>query len=132
VVVPAIVLLLCSAVVLVGVAAEVRDTVRSRRTPAMVPSGGTDVPERTPADVGRWPMLAWLGLAAFAVLATAAVANREPDVDDLTLVVVLLGFAGDRAFYLVRRRHSGDNSALGGEVVALVVGAIGLLVGLTI
>lgn len=131
-VVPAIVLLLCSAVVLVGGAAEVRDTVRSRRAPAVVPSGGTDGTERAAADVGRWPMLAWFGLAAFAVLATAAVANREPDIDDLTLVVLLLGFAGDRAYYLVRRRPTGEGAAAGVEALALVVGAVGLLVGLTI
>jgi hypothetical protein len=132
VVVPTIVLLLCSAVVLVGGVAEVRDTVRSGRAPALVPPAGPEAPQTVVADVGRWPMLAWFGLAAFAVLAVASIANRTPDMDDLTFVVLMLGFAGDRAFYLVRRRHSGDDGALGGEIVALVVGAIGLLVGLTI
>lgn len=131
-VVPAVVVFLCAAVVLVGGGAELRDTLRARRTPALMPASDSEAPENALADVGRWPLLAWFGLAAFAVLAVAGIANRRPDIDDLTLVVLLLGFAGDRAFYLVRRRRSGEERALGGEVVACVVGAIGLLVGLTI
>jgi hypothetical protein len=132
VIVPAFVLLLCVVVVIVGGLAEIRDTVRFRRAPALVPSAGPDVPEVTTADVGRWPMLAWFGVAAFAVLSVAAIADRRPDIDDLALVVLMLGFAGDRAFYLVRRRHAGDERTLGAEVLALVVGALGLLMGLTI
>ena len=81
--------------------------------------------------MGRWPMLAWFGLAAFTVLGAAAFAHRRPNIDDLMFVVLLLGFAGHRAFYLLRRRP-GDGPALGAEVLSLVVGALGVLVGFTI
>jgi hypothetical protein len=117
--------------VVVGGIAEIRDTVRGRRATALV-SGGVGPEERPDvADLGRWPMLAWFGLSAFAILGTASVADRRPDVDDLMFIVLMLGFAGDRAFYLVRRRKAED-AALGGDVLSLVVGAIGLLVGFTI
>jgi hypothetical protein len=140
VIVPTVVLLLSGAVVLVGGAAELRDTLRAGRTRALVPASGPEqrpagqereVQARAAADVGRWPMLAWFGLAAFSVLAAASIADRRPDIDDLTLVVFVLGFAGDRAYYLARRRHSGDDRALRGEIIACAVGAIGLLVGFT-
>jgi hypothetical protein len=140
VIVPTVVLLLSSAVVLVGGGAELRDTLRAGRTRSRTPVPASGPEQRAPAgqepeaearaaaDVGRWPMLAWFGLAAFSVLAAASVADRRPDIDDLTLVVFVLGFAGDRAYYLARR-HSGDDRALRGEIIACVVGAIGLLVG---
>ena len=130
--VPTLVLLLCGVLVLVGAVAELVDTVRARRAPALT-AGAEGLDERPEiADVGRWPMLAWLGLAALTVLVPVAVFDRRPDVDDLTIVALLLGFAAERAFYLVRRRHSADGRALGGEVLALVAGAVGLLVGFTL
>jgi len=130
--VPALVLLLCLAVVVVGVLAELGDTVRARRAPALVP--GAEGLEQRPdmADVGRWPTLSWLGLAAFTVLVPMSALDRRPDVDDVTIVVLMLGFAGERAFYLLRRRRSGDGQVLGVEVLSLAVGAIGLLVGVTL
>jgi hypothetical protein len=130
-VVPTIVSLLCGVVVLVGGGAELRDTVRAGRAPALVPAAAPDAPERAVEDGGRWPLLAWFGLAAFTVLGAASIADRRPDIHDLTFVVLLLGFAGERAFYLVRRKYAGGDRALGGEIVACVVGALGLLVGLT-
>jgi hypothetical protein len=61
-----------------------------------------------------------------------APSDRRPDVENLTVVVLLLGFAGERAFYLMRRRSSGDGRALRAEILSFAVGAIGLLVGFTI
>ena len=58
--------------------------------------------------------------------------DRRPDVDDLTVLVLMLGFAGERAFYLLRRRSSGDGQVLRGEVLSLAFGAVGLVVGLTL
>ncbi|MFP5373169.1 MAG: hypothetical protein ACLGI3_20840 [Actinomycetes bacterium] len=132
VIVPAVVLLLCGVVVLVGGSAELLDTVRQRRLPVPVPAAGTDAPEPTVEDVGRWPLPAWFGAAAFPVLGAASVAGREPGIPDLTVAALLLGFAGERAFYLVRRRTSGSRRAVGAELLALSVGAIGLLVGATL
>ena len=123
--------LLGTALLLVGAFVEGRDTVRARRGPALGPSG-SDVPETQVADVGRWPMLAWFGPAAVCVLVPAALADRRPEVNDLAVAVLTLGFAGERVYYLLRRRHSGNGPALGAEILACVVGAIGLLVGLTI
>lgn len=71
-------------------------------------------------------------MAAFPILAAASVAGREPQIPDLTLAVLLLGCAGERAFYLARRRTSGSRRALGAEMLALGVGAIGLLIGATL
>ena len=82
--------------------------------------------------MGRWPLPAWFGVAAFPVLCAASIAGREPEIPDLTLAVLLLGFAGERAFHLVRRRTSGSRRALGAEMVAAGVGAIGLLIGATV
>lgn len=132
-IVPTVVLLLCVVVVLVGGIAELRDTVRANRAAALVTGSGSGS-EATAgvAEVGRWSMPAWFGLAAFAILGTASLADRRPDVDDLLLVVLVLGLAGDRAFYLLRRRTTGEEGALGGDVLSLVVGAVGLLVGATI
>ena len=130
--VPGVVLLLCGVVVLVGGSAELRDTVRPRRVPVPVLAAGSDARARTIADVGRWPLAAWFGVAAFSILAAASIAGREPEISDVTLAVLLLGFAGERAFYLVRRRNSGGRSAVGAEMLALGVGAIGLLVGSTV
>jgi hypothetical protein len=117
-----------AALVLVG---EVVQRRAARRAPALVPAG-SDVPETQVADVGRWPMLAWFGLAAFSVLVPAALANRRPEMDDLAMAVLTLGFAGERAYYLLRRRRSGDGLGLGAEVLSLVVAGVGVLVGLTI
>jgi hypothetical protein len=132
VLVPTLVLLVCGAIVLVGAVAELLDTVRARRAPALVPSPGSDVPSGGIADVGRWPMLAWFGLAAGTVLVASATGGRRPDIDDLTLVVLLLGFAADRAYYLVRRRTSGYGRAVRAEILAVVTGAVGLLAGFTL
>jgi hypothetical protein len=132
VILPIVVMGLCALVVLVGGAAELLDTVRTRRAPALV-SGAEGVEERpVVADVGRWPFLAWMGLAAFTVLVPVSVFDRRPDVDELPLAVLILGFAGERAFYLLRRRRSGDGQSLGAEVLSLVVAAVGLLMGFTI
>ncbi len=131
-IVPGVVLLLCGVVVLVGGSAELLDTVRQRRLPVSVGAAGTDTPERTVGDVGRWPLPAWFGVAAFSVLCAASIAGREPRIPDLTLAVLLLGFAGERTFYLVRRRTSGRRRAGAAELLALTVGAVGLLVGSTL
>ena len=131
-IVPSIVLLLCGVVVLVGGGAELLDTVRPRHAPVPASGGGSDAPEQPVGEVGRWPLPAWVGVAAFTVLCAASIAGRDPEISDLTLAVLLLGFAGERAFYLVRRRTSGDRRGLGAELVAFGVGAIGLLVGSTI
>jgi len=132
VIVPSIVLMLCGAVALVGGVAELVDTVRTSRAPVSVGGTGSDVPHQAVEDVGRWPLLAWFGLAAFTVLGAASIAEARPEIFDLTFAVLLLGFAGERSFYLVRRRRSGGERALGAEILALVVGAIGLLVGVTL
>jgi hypothetical protein len=130
VIVPTVVLLLSAVVILVGGVAELLDTVRARKAPALV-SGAEGLEERPDvADVGRWPLLAWLGLVAFTVLLPAAAFDRRPGVDDVAFVVLSLGFAAERAFYLLRRRSYGR--VLGAEVLSLVVGAIGLLVGFTL
>jgi hypothetical protein len=132
VIVPTVVLLLSAVAVLVGGIAELLDTVRARRAPALV-SGAEGLEERPGvADVGRWPFLAWLGLAAFTVLVPVAAFDRRPDVDDLTFLVLMLGFAAERAFYLLRRRSSGDGRVLRAEVLSLAVAAIGLMVGFTL
>ena len=130
--VPTLVQVLSAVVVLVGGAAELVDTVRARRSPALVSGRGEREDRPDIADVGRWPLLAWLGLAALTVLGVVMVADRRPAGGELALAVLLLGSAGDRAFYLVRRRSSADGRALGGEALALVVGAIGLLAGFTL
>ena len=130
VIVPGVVLLVCGVVVLVGGSAELVDTVRQHRVSVPVPAAGA--PERTVGDVGRWPLPAWFGVAAFSVLCAASIAGREPEIPDLTLAVLLLGFAGERMSYLVRRRTSGGRRAVGAELSALTVGAVGLLVGSTL
>ena len=131
---PTLVLLLCTAVIVVGGVAELLDTVRAGRAPAAVPGSGSGVidEQQGVADVGRWPALAWFGLAAFTVLAPVAALDRRPDLDGLILVVLVLAFAAERAYYVVRRRHTGDERALRAEILALVFGALGLLVGLTL
>jgi hypothetical protein len=131
VLVPTLVVLLCGAVILVSGAAVLRDRVRARRAPALVPGSAPHPGETELADEGRWPILAWFGLAAVTVLGAGAFAHRRPHIDDLMFVVLLLGYAGHRAFYLLRRR-SGVGPALGAEVLSLIVGALGVLVGFTI
>jgi hypothetical protein len=60
------------------------------------------------------------------------IAHRQPSSEDITFLVLILGFAGDRAFYLLRRRRAGDGLALAGEVLSFVIGAAGVLAGLTV
>jgi hypothetical protein len=127
--VPTLVLVVCGAVVLVGATVELLDTVRAYRAPGRVAAADR---AGLAADVGRWPMLAWFGLAAGAVLVAAALARRQPAVDDVALVVLILGFAADRAYYLVRRQHSDDGRAVRTQVIALLTGVIGLLAGFTL
>ncbi len=131
-IVPTIVALLCGVVVLVGGCAELLDTVRAGRAPVPVGAAGDRSPEQPVADADRWPLLAWLGLAAFTILGAAAIVGRTPEIVDLTFAVLLLGFAGERCFYLLRRRTSDGGRALGAEILASVLGAIGLVVGATV
>lgn len=81
--------------------------------------------------MGRWPLPAWFGVAAFTVLTAASIAGREPETSDVAMAVLLLGSARERALYLVRRRSLGSRRALGGEVPASAVGAVGLVVAFT-
>ena len=127
-----VVLMLGCAVLLVGGVAELLDTVRGRRTPVPAAGAGADAHEQAIGEVGRWPLLAWFGLAAVPVLAAASIAGRTPELSDLTFAVLVLGFAGERSHYLVRRRRSGEERTLGAEILGLVVGAVALLVGATI
>jgi hypothetical protein len=132
VIVPSGVMVLCVLVVLAGGVAELVDTVRAKRAPALV--SGAEGLENRPAvaDAGPWPFLAWMGLAAFTVLVPVSVFDRRPDIDELPLAVLILGFAGERACYLIRRRRSADEPALPAEILALVVGAGGVLMGFTL
>jgi len=128
VLVAALILGVCTVLLLVGAVVQVLDV---RRVPVPTGPAAGDV-EAGAAGVGRWPTLAWFGLAALTPLGTATVAGRHPDIGELTLVAVVLGLAAERAFYLLRRSVGADQAALRGELLAVGTALAGITFGLTV
>lgn len=123
--VPSVVLALASVVILVGSGVELRASIRQRR----------DTVSRDDAmshllAVRPFAILTWVGLAAVALLAPALVRPSSLPLGDAALVVVVLGFAAERAAYLVGVWGSSANRAVRVAVVAVSVVVGGLAVAL--
>ena len=127
---PVLVLAICSVVILTGAMAELVEALRLRR--GDIVDDPATVRARVLSELDLRPALAWLGLAALAVLAPVLLASRPASVSEVALVVVVLGLAAERAGYLIRRFARSDGrggwtaavagfTMLGGVVMALTV-----------
>lgn len=119
--IPGLVLAICSATILVGAAAELAEALQARRSPA--PVGSAAVQERVLTELDPRPVFAWTGLAAAAVLAPAFFRGVSHDLGEIALLVVVLGFAAERGSYLVGRAGS-QSVRTGGRAMVVVVTVI--------
>jgi hypothetical protein len=123
----AVVLLGSSVVVLVGSVVELRDSLRRRREHLLREEALDRLLEARP-----FAIVSWAGLAALALLGPALWRGSSLPLGDAALVIALLGFAAERASYLVSRGSvSSDRVPLRLALVAAAVSVGGLTVGLT-
>lgn len=122
-----VVLIGSAVVILVGSVTELRDSVRRRREHLL----REEALDRL-LDARPYAILAWAGLAAMALLTPAVWRESGLPLSDAALVIAVLGFAAERASYLVSRGDSaGDRVPLRLGLVAAAVSLGGLSVGLT-
>jgi hypothetical protein len=121
------VLLGSSVVILVGSVVELRDTLRRRREHLAREEALDRLLDARPLAI-----LSWAGLAALALLGPALWRDSSLPLGDAALVIAILGFAAERASYLVGRADgSGARSPLLLTLVAAAVSIGGVTVGLT-
>ncbi len=123
-VVASVVLVVCSVVVLLGAATELRDVLRARRETGVGAAPGA-------SRSRSFDVLTWFGLAAVVVLAPSLWRTSTLPLGDVLLVVLLLGFAAERAAYLLGRRGGAGRRALGTPAVAAATVLGGLAVAVT-
>ena len=123
-----IVLIGASAVVLLGSVVELIEALRQRREHLTQEEALDRLLDVRPAAI-----LAWIGLAACTLLMPALWRDSDLPLRDAALVTAILGFAAERASYLVTAWTSPNSRVrsmwLVSVAVALVTG--GLTVGLT-
>lgn len=129
-VIPSLVLGVCCVVILLGAVAELVEAARAR----VLTAGAGEVRGRLLAEVDPRPVVAWVALAAAAVLVPVILAGDERgaigSATDTVLVVAVLGFAAERAGYLVRRASTVRVRAVGTGLVAVLTVAGGVSVAL--
>lgn len=123
-----IVLLAGSIVILVGSIAEFREALRQRKEHLTENEAADRLLDLRPATI-----LAWVGLAAVTLLSPAMLRDSALPLADAALVIVVLGFAAERASYLVTRRTLPEtrSRAVSMAMIAAAVVSGGLAVGLT-
>ena len=123
-----IVLIGASAVVLIGSVVELIETLRQRREHLTSEEALARLLDARPAAI-----LAWIGLASCSLLMPALWRDSGLALADAALVIAILGFAAERASYLVTVWASPSSQVrpfwLASVSVAVVTG--GLTVGLT-
>ena len=121
-------LLAGSVVILVGSVVELREALRQRKEHLTQKEAADRLLDLRPATI-----LTWVGLAAVTLLSPTLLRDSALPLADATLVIVVLGFAAERAGYLVTRRTLPDSRsrAVRMALIAAAVVSGGLAVGVT-
>lgn len=127
--IPSLVLALSGAVIVVGALVELAQAVRVRR--AGVQAGSVAVRNQLIAELDPARPLMWVGLSALAALAPALVVELHHPVSDVALVVLVLGFAAERAAFLARRFGSAQSQPAWQAAIAVLTIVGGVVVALS-
>lgn len=118
-------------VVLAGGATELWMSVRDRR---QAPSSQDEALQQLRREMKPGGFLTWTGAAALAVFTPVLLLGSNLSARDVALVIIALGFAGERAGYLVAMWPTCTGSNRDALALVLSTGIVavgGLVVGLT-